>query len=114
MNILEDDATVYSSARCSPVNIVFKHRCTSRIQPSVFRLVAPRKGFTSPVQEAMLFLINDLSELEITSKYDSWTHDDFLMYSKNRKLCSTVNVGDPVAFVKLDNDYDQIAMTLRL
>ncbi len=100
-NVLKDDEATYSTkGKHTVANVVFARRTGSDpVWCSSFVVRGPTSKFTAPVQSGLLFALDEISQVALTSKYDSWdrTHFDSYLATLHKSVDEPTAV-DPLAF----------------
>lgn len=76
-NCLIDDASVFSSAKGSNVNLVLKHEVDTPFCLSYGTIRGPGPGYSSPVRHAIVFVMSTPPDMTLLQAFDDMTPEEF-------------------------------------
>lgn len=112
-NCLTDDASVYSSAKLSNVNIVLRHEIDTPVCVSYINIRGPGPEYSSPLHHAVVFITSAPPDLKKYEAFDDLTPEEFAMlpFPPSNGRCPRDELL-PVAYFVLDGSCAHISKQL--
>ncbi|KAK9829597.1 hypothetical protein WJX72_006805 [[Myrmecia] bisecta] len=105
-NMFNADRSCYCSHKRGGINVVAEHVGGDSFTLSHIEIRAPTEGFTSPLQQGMVFVSWEMPDLEATKRFDSWTLEDYEQYARSQAtLSQRASQTDPVLFFNLQDSH---------